>query len=76
MAEDISKQTVVILAVLTVVISVLSTVLVFSSVSDDSTVYVRSGNAGNTVGIGKVHLKLQNTNPVEATGQVILNIEN
>ena len=75
MTEDISKKTIMVLVVLTIIVSALGTLTVLDSVSN---VNVRSVPAvqedANTEASGLVTLKI--SEPSEVTGNVILRLVN
>jgi len=79
MVEDVSKHTVLILVVLTLIISVLSLFTVLETINSRSNyipVSIANTNIANQDDSG-VHLQIEKpTEPVLTTGHVILNIIN
>jgi len=76
MDEDVSRKTIVVLIVLTVLVSTIGTLTVLNSVDD----HVITSNNGNTVGEstlttqGKV--KVNVIQPVQTSGKVNINVIN
>lgn len=77
MTEDISRRTVLVLVVLTLVVSILSLFAVVGTINEQQNYsYVPTPDATNTnIGTGKVHLSIhQPMEPVSTTGHVTLNV--
>jgi hypothetical protein len=76
MAEDISRKTVLVLVVLTLVVSVLSLFAVIDTVSNRE-VYATQVQPVSNTATGKVYLSVeQPAKPVIVTGQVTLSVKN
>ena len=73
MISDISKNTIIVFVILTVVISLIGTWVVFDEVSSVQTPGVQ-GDSNQGSGTGQIKLTIDPPNPVEvsATGQVVL----
>ena len=72
MAEDISKNTIIILVILTVVISVLGTWTVLNEVNNIKVVSSGQPDSGESHTSGKVTLTVTEPPVNDATGKVIL----
>jgi hypothetical protein len=77
MNEDVSKKTIVVLVILTVLVSTLGTLTVLNSVDDK---LATPGSSVNTVGEGTTtqtgEVKVQIVRPVKTTGKVTVNVVN
>ena len=77
MVEDISRRTVLILVILTLLVSTLSTFAVLNVIGSsnvDQASYVHTG--GSQAASGRVHLTIDNQQPATSSGKVQLNIDN
>jgi hypothetical protein len=75
MSEDISKNTLLILVVLTIIISLLGTWTVINEASNVNKVTYDIDNSGKSSTTAKVALDVQSKpTPAQTTGKVILNI--
>lgn len=77
MAEDISRKTVLVLVVLTLVVSVLSLFAVIDSAANNGAYAETQIQSTTNTATGKVYLSVeQPAKPVLATGQVTLRVKN
>lgn len=77
MDEDVSKKTIVVLVILTVLVSTLGTLTVLNSVDEKLT---SPGSSMNTVGEGTTtqtgEVKVDIVRSVPVSGKVVVNIDN